>query len=671
MAKVVVGMSGGVDSAVAAYLLKEQGYDVVGVMLRTWVGDDGQESRCCEIEDARSVCRTLGIPFHVFNCLSEFDEKVIKPFVCDYLHGLTPNPCVLCNREIKWERLLYFGKVLGADLVATGHYASVVRLENGRYTVQRARHAEKDQTYMLCRLSQEQLSKTLMPLADYSKEAVRSIAARIALPVAEKPDSQEICFIPDGNYADYVEAHADRPVPGEGNYVDEDGKILGRHKGVIHYTVGQRKGLGVALGRPAYVKKLDAEKNEVTLCTAGEPLCRALRCRDLNWLAIPAPVAGTTLQCTVRVRYRHAGESARLEAQEDGTVKVLFAAPVRHAAPGQTAVFYDEDERVLGGGVIADVTFEALPAPQEPEPPKKKKPSLPRDPDAAGIVYRDEDYILGRENKLPYLIADGARYDLTCSPYEPCLYVTDADGDMTAVHNSFDPDTVLWAFDRGKHITSITGREYDVRDFCKMVVFAAGQGNIGIDDAEKVFGERPKAQPKPAPQKAPIRTQDASAEVAGECPDDPFYKLLEQYPDCVVDYCIVTLPYAGAASHRQALQRACRKLFADEWAYDVGRAVGKPVETAAVFTSHYPKDGLNYRKAFLYPPYACGYSGTDFVKVNAALFPEGTDELEVYEWTTDWSDYFDEGHEWWGTLCLTVYDRHTERFAVLFASATD
>ena len=205
MAKVVVGMSGGVDSAVAALLLKEAGYDVIGVTLRTWVSSDGGEGRCCEIDDARSAARTIGIPYHVFNCVSDFETKVIKPFTEDYLNGLTPNPCVICNREIKWERLLYHADVLGADYVATGHYAYVARLDNGRYTVRKALHGEKDQTYMLYRLTQEQLARTLMPLGDYSKQEVRDIAERAGLTVASKPDSQEICCVTDGDYADFLE----------------------------------------------------------------------------------------------------------------------------------------------------------------------------------------------------------------------------------------------------------------------------------------------------------------------------------------------------------------------------------------------------------------------------------------------------------------------------------
>ena len=352
MSKIIVGMSGGVDSAVAAYLLKQAGHDVTGVTLRTWLSDTGEEGRCCEIDDARETARIMGIPFHAFNCTLDFENKVIKPFVDDYLHGLTPNPCVVCNGEVKWSRLLYYADVLGADLVATGHYASVTRLENGRYTVRRALYGEKDQTYMLYRLTQEQLARTVMPLGGYSKEQVRAVAEKAGFTVASKPDSQEICFVTDGNYADFINAHADAPVLGEGNFVDESGRVLGRHKGIIRYTVGQRKGLGIALGYPAYVKHIRADTNEVVLGAADETGCARIVCRDLNFMGVPAPAPGEKLRCLVKIRYRHPGQSAALEMIDADRVAVVFDEPVRSAAPGQSAVFYDDDGCILGGGVI-------------------------------------------------------------------------------------------------------------------------------------------------------------------------------------------------------------------------------------------------------------------------------------------------------------------------------
>ena len=350
-------MSGGVDSAVAAYLLKQKGYDVVGVTLRTWDGTAGQESRCCEIDDARQTARTIGIPYHAFNCVSDFEKEVVNPFIRDYLHGMTPNPCVVCNRAIKWQRLLYHADVLGADYVATGHYASVVQLENGRYTVQQASHYEKDQTYMLYRLTQDQLARTLMPLGEYSKQEVREIARKAGIQVAAKPDSQEICFVTDGNYADFIREHEDGVVPGEGNYVDESGNILGRHKGIIYYTVGQRKGLGVAFGRPMYIKEIRAGQNEIVLGGYEETFCKAILCRDLNFMSIPEPKEGEVVGCQAKVRYHHSGQYATLEKINQDRFKVTFKEPVRFAAPGQSAVFYDEKNCLLGGGFIEKVIF--------------------------------------------------------------------------------------------------------------------------------------------------------------------------------------------------------------------------------------------------------------------------------------------------------------------------
>lgn len=357
MKKVIVGMSGGVDSAVAAYLLKQAGYDVVGVTLRTWAGTEGQESRCCEIDDARQTARAIGIPYHAFNCLSDFENKVVTPFVQDYLHGMTPNPCVVCNREIKWERLLYHAEVLQAGYVATGHYASVVKLENGRYTVRKASHFEKDQTYMLYRLTQEQLSRTLMPLGEYSKSDVRKIAEEAGIQVASKPDSQEICFVSDENYADFIRDHENGAVPGEGNYVDEEGNVLGRHRGIIHYTVGQRKGLGVAFGHPMYIKEIRADRNEIVLSGYEETYCKAILCSDLNFMSIPEPETGEALRCQAKVRYRHSGQFALLEKIDKDRVRISFDEPVRFAAPGQSAVFYDQDDCLLGGGVISEVIY--------------------------------------------------------------------------------------------------------------------------------------------------------------------------------------------------------------------------------------------------------------------------------------------------------------------------
>lgn len=352
MAKVIVGMSGGVDSAVTAYLLKLAGYEVVGVTLRTWVSADGKESRCCEIDDARRVAWKLDMPYYVVNCIADFKEKITEPFINDYLQGITPNPCVICNRNIKWDKMLEALHVMEAEYIATGHYASIVKKDNGRYTVKKALHAAKDQTYMLYRLSQEQLSKTIMPLGNLSKDEVRELAKKAGFPVASKADSQEICFVTEGNYTDYIEENAENGNCEEGNFVDETGKVLGRHKGIIYYTVGQRKGLGIALGYPAYVKKIDARKNEVVIGDEKSLYCKEIICKDLNFLSIPEMIVGEEIKCNVKIRYHHIGQTANVLMMKDGRVRVIFNEPVRAATPGQSAVFYDEDNCVIGGGII-------------------------------------------------------------------------------------------------------------------------------------------------------------------------------------------------------------------------------------------------------------------------------------------------------------------------------
>ena len=390
MKRVLVGMSGGVDSAAAAYLLQKEGYEVCGVTLRTWDAGDGSESRCCEIDDAQRVAHRLGIRHYALNCVADFSGKVVDPFVRSYLEGQTPNPCIECNRYVKWEKMLYAAKVMEADYVATGHYAHVVRLANGRYTVKKARHAAKDQTYMLYKLSQEQLAATLMPLGDYTKEEVRRIALEAGLPVAQKPDSQEICFVTDGHYADFIEQYAEKrnreivfdnvnshlnedsgrsagskeigdsagsgagglKVPGPGCFVDEEGNYLGTHKGITHYTIGQRKGLGIALGHPIYVKEIRADSNEVVLSDEPALFSREVLCRNVNFLSIPGMDPGQQIPAKAKIRYHHQAADALLEMQADGCVRILFDDPVRAAAPGQSAVFYDADDCVIGGGII-------------------------------------------------------------------------------------------------------------------------------------------------------------------------------------------------------------------------------------------------------------------------------------------------------------------------------
>lgn len=354
--KVVVGMSGGVDSSVAAYLLKKQGYEVIGVTMQIWQEEEEiikvENGGCCglsAVEDARRVASMLDIPYYVMNFKQEFKCKVIDYFTNEYVNGRTPNPCNACNRHIKWEALLLRSLQIGADYIATGHYARVDQLPGGRYAIRNSVTATKDQTYALYNLTQEQLSRTLMPIGDYKKEEIRQMAADLLLPVAAKPDSQDICFIPDGNYGAFLEREIPDKLPGAGNFVNPEGKILGRHKGITHYTIGQRKGLNLAMGHPVFVVGLRPETNEVVIGEMEDLYTREVYCEDVNYMAmadLPTPK-----RAICKIRYAHQGSPCILEKTEDGRVKCTFDEPVRAATPGQAAVFY-EGEYVLGGGTI-------------------------------------------------------------------------------------------------------------------------------------------------------------------------------------------------------------------------------------------------------------------------------------------------------------------------------
>lgn len=353
MARVVVGLSGGVDSAVAAYLLKKEGHQVIGATLRTWEAGSGAYSRCCDISDARRTAMQLEIPYYNINSLPEFSEHVTETFMKAYIDGLTPNPCVACNRYVKWERMLRFADEVNADLIATGHYARVVKTDEGRYTVKQASEAAKDQTYMLYMLTQEQLKRTLMPLAELSKEDVRQIAAEAGLDVAGKRDSQEICFVLDGGYAEYISSHYDGKLPPPGDFLDEEGNVIGRHKGIINYTVGQRKGLGIALGYPAYVKEIDPERNAVILGGEDSVRVKEIAVRELCFMSIDDIRRGDSIEALVKIRYHHPAVPAVIERTGEDEAKINFAEAVKAPAPGQAAVFYDSEMRVMGGGTIS------------------------------------------------------------------------------------------------------------------------------------------------------------------------------------------------------------------------------------------------------------------------------------------------------------------------------
>ena len=352
MPKVIVGMSGGVDSAVAAYLLKMSGYEVIGVTLKIWESNDGKNSRCCEIDDAARVAAVIGIPYYARSAVSEFREYVTDPFVSDYVNGITPNPCVECNRFVKWDCMLKAADFYGAQYIATGHYASVIKLPNGRFTVTQAEAKNKDQTYMVYKLTQEQLARTLMPLGKLTKDEVRQIARAVGIEVADKPDSQEICFVTDGHYSEYIEDNYEGNVPGEGHFVDEAGNVLGTHKGITHYTVGQRKGLGIAMGHPVYVKKIDVERNEVVLSDEASIMQSEIYTRDNNFMSILGIEEGEEVIAKVKIRYHHPGEDAILTKAGEDLIKINFKNTVKAATPGQSAVFYDDEGCVIGGGRI-------------------------------------------------------------------------------------------------------------------------------------------------------------------------------------------------------------------------------------------------------------------------------------------------------------------------------
>lgn len=353
--KVVIGMSGGVDSSVAAWLLKEQGYDVIGVTMQIWQDEEPvheeEEGGCCglsAVDDARRVAASLEIPYYVMNFKQEFKEKVIDYFISEYLNGRTPNPCIACNRYVKWDALLRRSMEIGADYIATGHYARVDQLPNGRYAVRTSATSSKDQTYALYNLTQDQLKRTLMPVGEYSKDEIRVMAEKLDLQVASKPDSQDICFVPDGDYASYIEENTgEKIVPG--NFVTSDGTVVGQHKGIVHYTVGQRKGLGLSLGHPVFVLEIRPETNEVVVGSNEESMSYYVRANQINFMAVEDLKEPTRVWA--KIRYNHKGAWCVAERTGEDEILCTFEEKQRAITPGQAVVLYDGDY-VLGGGTI-------------------------------------------------------------------------------------------------------------------------------------------------------------------------------------------------------------------------------------------------------------------------------------------------------------------------------
>ncbi len=353
--KVVVGMSGGVDSSVAAYLLKEAGYEVIGVTMQIWQDEESEiqeeNGGCCglsAVDDARRVANNLGISYYVMNFKDDFKKNVMDYFVNEYLEGRTPNPCIACNRYVKWEALLKRSLSLGADYIATGHYAQVVKLDNGRYTLKKSITTEKDQTYALYNLNQYQLEHTIMPVGQYTKDEIRNIARDINLSVAYKPDSQEICFIPDNDYAKFIDENTDKEIK-EGNFVNLSGEIIGKHKGITHYTIGQRKGLNLSMGKPVFVVEIRPETNEVVIGEPEDVFSNRVLANKLNFMSIES--LDKEMKVTGKVRYSHKGSPCTIRIIGEDTLECIFDEPQRAITPGQALVLYDGDF-VVGGGTI-------------------------------------------------------------------------------------------------------------------------------------------------------------------------------------------------------------------------------------------------------------------------------------------------------------------------------
>ena len=355
MSGALIAMSGGVDSSVAAYLMKQQGFDCAGSMMKLFANEAIGESRdnvCCSLEDAedaRAVAYRLDIPFYVFNLSLDFKMQVIDRFVNTYQNGATPNPCIDCNRYMKFEKLFSRAKILGKEYIVTGHYARIeYDVLAGRYLLRKAVDRSKDQSYVLYAMTQEQLAHTLFPLGNLHKSEVREIAEEQGFVNASKRDSQDICFVRNGDYAGFIEQYTGK-VCECGDFIDMQGNLLGKHKGLIRYTVGQRKGLGLSLEKPMYVRSKNTADNTVTLCGNDELFSKSLDATDFNWIACDAP--DSPIRVKAKVRYKHTEQWATARQISPDTVHIEFDEPQRAVAKGQAVVLYDGD-MVVGGGVI-------------------------------------------------------------------------------------------------------------------------------------------------------------------------------------------------------------------------------------------------------------------------------------------------------------------------------
>ncbi len=356
MKKAVIAMSGGVDSSVAALLIREKGYDAIGVTLRLYENEDAgisREKTCCsldDVNDARAVCARLQIPFYVFNFKESFRREVMDRFTQAYERGETPNPCIDCNRYIKFEKLMSRAEEIGCDYVVTGHYARVVWDEStGRWLLKKGLDTSKDQSYVLYSLTQEQLSRLLLPLGELTKEQVRELAEENGFLNAKKRDSQDICFVPDGDYAAFIERHTGKTFA-PGSFVGTEGQIYGQHKGIIHYTVGQRKGLGLSFPQPMYVCEIDPAANEVLLGKHERLFSTELTARDIN--LISRPEISEPMRIKAKVRYRHAEQPATVVQTGEDQLKIVFDQPQRAITKGQSVVLYDGDTVVGGGRIV-------------------------------------------------------------------------------------------------------------------------------------------------------------------------------------------------------------------------------------------------------------------------------------------------------------------------------